>query len=160
MPVRWTPYENLHLTLQFLGDVEEKRIPELKLILDQYETNVQDKLCFANTGAFPNPAAPRIIWLGFKKCQTLLNIQRKITYSLSEKGFPYDHKFFKPHLTIGRVRDNAVFSPESFAHIEDLAVKAEISDTPLDRITLFESQLRPGGPVYRVIHEKRLTGRI
>jgi 2'-5' RNA ligase len=157
MPVRWTAYENLHLTMQFLGDVEEKRITELKEILDNCKTADCENLCFENLGAFPNNSAPRIIWLGFKKCQSLLNLQRSITNGLAAKGFPYDQKRFKPHLTLGRVKENSLIRAESFADLEALAFRTEISETPLDRIVLFASQLRPAGPIYTALYEKNCT---
>ena len=57
LPVRWTAYQNLHLTLQFLGDVEEKRIPELKKIMDALSIpETADDLSFTGLGAFPDKA--------------------------------------------------------------------------------------------------------
>lgn len=156
MPVRWVPYENLHLTVQFLGDVEEKRIPELKQILNSFESIFRENLKISNIGAFPGPTAPKIIWIGFKRSDMLQKIQRQLTFSLLDKGFSVDHKPYKPHLTIGRVRDNVVIASDQFARLEGLTAKTEISDTPLDRLTLFDSQLRPGGPIYTALYEKVL----
>ena len=159
LPVRWTAYQNLHLTLQFLGDTEEKRIPEIKRILDSLPRPASPvSLSFTTIGTFPNRDSARIIWLGMKKCDYLLNTQKTLTDLLNEKGFPVDRKRFKAHLTLGRVRDNAQITPEAFEHLEQLTQSAHISDSPIDKITLYESILRPGGPIYTAIFEKSLIG--
>lgn len=159
MPVRWTPFQNLHLTLQFLGDVEEKRIPDLKQIMNALpQPDRPEKLVFTSIGAFPGPASPKIIWLGLEKNEYLLRMQRSLSFALSENDFPFDRKSFKPHLTLGRVRENAGFTPAGLAFMEELAGNVKISDSSLDRVTLFESILRPGGPLYTVLFEKKLNG--
>ena len=154
MPVRWTAIQNLHLTLQFLGDVEEKRIPVLKQIMNRCSIAAAESLQFTNIGAFPNPSAPRIIWLGIKKSDSLEKLQRQLTLDLIRNDFAADQKKFKAHLTLGRVKDNCSFSAENLSYLEKLKALTEISDSALDRVTLFESQLRPGGPIYTVLYEK------
>lgn len=157
MPVRWTAIQNLHLTMQFLGDVEEKRIPELKAILDDLSVSgLPGSLCFTGLGAFPDHDAPRVLWLGIKENKNLRKLQYDLTSVLSEREFNADRKKFKPHLTLGRVRENVRFGAENYVYLEQLVSAAVVSDSPLDRITLFESVLRPGGPIYSVIYEKKL----
>ena len=152
LPVRWTAYQNLHLTLQFLGDTEEKRIPELKKILNSLPQPASPvSLSFTAIGAFPNRDSARIIWLGMKKCDYLLNTQKTLTELLDEKEFPVDRKRFKAHLTLGRVRENVRISPEAFAYLDQLTQSAHISDSPIEKITLYESVLRPGGPIYTAL---------
>ena len=152
LPIRWTAYQNLHLTLQFLGDTEEKRIPELKQILNSLpQSGSPVSLSFTTIGTFPNRDSARIIWLGIKKCDYLLNTQKALTALLDEKEFPVDRKRFKPHLTLGRVRENVRITPDAFEHLEQLTQSAHISDSPIEKITLYESVLRPGGPIYTAI---------
>ena len=157
MPVRWTPVQNLHLTLQFLGDVEEKRIPLLKQILDRIRIpETKEELVFTGIGTFPNRNSPRIIWLGIESNDYLQKMQRSLTGSLDEEGFETDHKRFKAHLTLGRVRDNALVSNEIMSGFETGWSRLQISSSALDSVTLFESRLRPGGPVYSAVYEKKL----
>lgn len=157
MPVRWTALQNLHLTVQFLGDIEEKQIPALKQVLNTVSLSEKpEKLQFTGLGAFPDQKAPKIIWLGIEKNEYLLKIQREITKTLAEKGFPADHKRFRPHLTLGRVRDNAVITSDLFSYLQGLSERIRISDSPLDKVILYESQLRPGGPIYTSVYEKSL----
>ena len=157
MPVRWIALQNLHLTVQFLGDIEEKRIPELKQVLNAVSVSSKpERFQFTGIGAFPDTKAPRIIWLGIKNIEYLLKVQSEVTKALDAKGFPVDHKRFRPHLTLGRVRENAAITPDSFSYLKDLAGKVAISDSPLAMITLYESQLRTGGSIYTSIYEKSL----
>ncbi len=157
MPVRWTAYQNLHLTLQFLGDVEEKRIPLLKQILNRVPQHAADEqLLFTNIGAFPGMNAPRIIWLGIEKNQTLLNIQKKISDDLARNDFSFDKKPFKAHLTLGRVKEGCAVSADQMEKMREIVESAPVSSSSLERVTLFESQLRPGGPVYTGLYDKIL----
>lgn len=157
MPVRWTPVQNLHLTLQFLGDVEEKRIPLLKQLLDQIKRpERQEELVFNGIGTFSNRNFLRIIWLGINTNAYLQIIQRSLTISLDEQGFETDHKKYKPHLTLGRVRDNTLVSNEILDSFETAWSRLQIRSSVLDRVTLFESRLYPGGPVYSAVYDKKL----
>ena len=157
LPVRWTAVQNLHLTLQFLGDVDERRIGDLKQILNRLSSSgLQEKLEFTNVNAFPNPSAPKIIWLGIAKNDLLLKLQRLLTLDLIHNGFEVDRKAFKAHLTLGRVRENAFLPEKMVQSLEGIRSGLSISDSPLDQVTLFESQLRPGGPIYSVLFERKL----
>ena len=157
LPVRWTAVQNLHLTLEFLGDVDEKRIGDLKQILNRLSSSeLQEQLVFTNVSAFPNTASPKIIWLGIAKNVFLLKMQRLLMQDLVRNGFDVDRKAFKAHLTLGRVRENSIVPADTIQNLEAIRAGLTISDSPLDRVTLFESQLRPGGPIYSVLFERKL----
>lgn len=159
LPMRWTSEQNLHLTLQFLGNVEEKRIPVLKQILNRISPPpVREELFFTGIGAFPNAVAPKIIWIGIKQNDYLLKIQALITQDLIRNGFEADRKKYKPHLTLARVKDGFDLPAENYAFLKELRSAAMIDNSPLDRITLFESRLQPGGPLYTSVYEKNIFG--
>ncbi len=158
MPVRWTSLQNLHLTLQFLGDVDEKRIPVLKQIINRLGTSgIQDSLVFTNIGAFPSVSAPRVIWLGIKQNDLLRKMQKRLTFDLILNEFTADQKKFKPHLTLGRVKENANVSAGMISSLEGIRANLTITPSPLDRIILFESRLKPGGPEYSALYEKKFS---
>lgn len=158
LPVRWTNIQNLHLTLQFLGDTDEKRIPVLKQILNRLGTSgIAEELTFTNIGAFPNPSNPRVIWIGVKENESLRKMQRQLTADLIRNGFSADQKKFKAHLTLGRVKENVTVPADMIQLIGVLREKLDLSVSPLDRVTLFESQLKPGGPIYTVLYEKNFS---
>lgn len=155
LPVRWTAYQNLHLTLQFLGDVEEKRIPELKKIMDTLSfPEKADDLMFTGLGTFPEKAAPKILWLGIADHKPLRRLQRELTDLLTRAGFEADRKAFKPHLTLGRVKNEAQIPAAALDRLRELIAGQQFSPSPIDRITLFESRLQPAGPVYSAVYEK------
>ena len=157
MPARWTSVQNLHLTLQFLGNVDEKRIGDLKQILNRLTlSGIQEKLVFTNVNAFPNSSSPKIIWIGIAKNDILMKMQRLLTLDLVHNGFEVDRKPFRAHLTLGRVRENSFVPSDMVEILESIRSELTISDSPLDRVTLFESQLRPGGPIYSSLYEKKL----
>ncbi len=157
MPVRWTAIQNLHLTLQFLGDINESRIPDLKQILNRIV--VKDHpifLRFSDFGAFPNLKQPRILWLGIEKTDHLNMIHSHIIDDLERNGFEVDRKPFTAHLTLGRIREGQYVSPKEIDYLKEISKRQKINDSLWDRIILFESQLRPSGPVYIPIYEKKL----
>lgn len=157
MPVRWTAVQNLHLTLQFLGDTEEKRIPDLRQILNRVRgTETLESIQFTDGGAFPNFSQPRILWLAIKKSETLIRVHDTITEDLTQNGFEPDRKPFKAHLTLGRVRDSSPLSVLQTKAIMDRCAQVQIDDSPMTEVVLFESILRPGGPVYTKVYGKRL----
>lgn len=158
MPVRWTSVQNLHLTLQFLGDTDEKRIPILKQILNRlYSPDTKDALIFTNIGAFPEMSSPRVVWIGINTNETLRKIQKQLTTDLLRNGFAADRKKFIPHLTLGRVKENVPVPANLIGHLENLRGNINVSASSLDRVTLFESQLKPGGPIYTVVYEKKFV---
>lgn len=155
MPVRWTTFENLHLTMQFLGDVEEKRIAALRGIIDALPLPERDEyLEFTAAGAFPNRNEPRILWLGIRENRFLQLIRREMTTALQRQGFEADRKPFRPHLTLGRVKNNAVLPDGALDYLIQAAEKNAAGRSPLDRVTLFESRLRQSGPIYSKCYER------
>lgn len=157
LPISHIGYANLHLTLQFLGDTDEKRIPGLKRIIDGLAApETPQSICFTTAGCFPNRAEPRVLWLGIEENAYLQKVQRDLTQGLSEAGFDVDRKRFKAHLTLGRVRQGASFPTDGFAHLEKAVSAVTVPDSPIECLTLFESKLQPGGSVYTVLYERNL----
>ena len=157
MPIRLTAFQNLHLTLQFLGNVGENRIPVLKQILNRISApDTREELAFTGIGAFPGPSVPKIIWLGIEPNNYLLKVQNRITQDLIWNGFDADRKKYKPHLTLARVKEGSSLSADAFSNLEALRAGIVIGNSPIDRVTLFESRLQPGGPVYAPLYERSI----
>ena len=153
-----TVYANLHLTLQFLGDTDEKRVPELKKIIDALPApDSAQAIHFTVPGCFPNRAEPRVLWLGMEENDYLQKVQRGLTNALADAGFNVDRKRFKAHLTLGRVRQGASFPADGLARLERTAAAVTVPDSPINRLTLFESRLQPGGSVYTALYERKIN---
>lgn len=153
--VKWENPEKLHLTLIFLGYVDEKRINELTLL--QSSNRVEYKMLtfriIPKISAFPNPANPRVIWLPIEGDVNKLHyIVKQLAKALKDKKFHFDNRRFSAHLTLGRFRDWV--KKEEKELIVDLVKKAiqkgsiEFAVTGL---TLFESKLSPKGSVYKIL---------
>jgi len=145
--IRWVEPENMHLTLKFFGETEETRIPA---ICRAMETAVIQSRPFtlriANTGIFGSRYNPKVIWFGIEKHAELDVLEQNIINELAKYGWQRDRQNFIPHLTIGRIR--ALQDKELFQKIIGSFSTIEIQEENVTEITLFESILRPEGPLY------------
>ena len=157
LPVRWTSLQNLHLTLQFLGDVNEKRIPDLKQILNRIHVpGKPEPLHFTTVGSFPDSAHPRIIWLGIDRAESLIRIHQQITADLTRNGFEADRKPFKAHLTLGRIKEGCTTGNIIVSSVQKRFDTAAVDDSPMENVVLFESLLKPGSPIYTSVYTRTL----
>ncbi len=106
--VRWTPAENIHLTLKFLGDIPPTQADDLTRLLPA-EAGITPAfdLRVQGFGSFPNFKMARILWVG-AQAETGLDALYKAIESVGARlGFPSESRAFSPHLTIARVKQNA-----------------------------------------------------
>lgn len=104
--VKWVDPQTAHLTLAFLGNVPDARLPTLCRILDSVASGSTPlRLKTGDPGTFPNPDRARVLWLGLDGDTQLLTLmQRRLQNALEIEGFPLERRAFNPHVTIGRVR--------------------------------------------------------
>jgi len=144
--VKMLPQDNWHLTLKFIGDVEdEKRVKEIADALDFVKFSPFEILLIGS-GAFPDPDRPRAIWIGGKSIGCV-DLATKIAEALSFLKLPHEH--FTMHLTVAR-------APKSIADIEDFLVmnkNKEVCSFTADRFQLMKSKLTPVGAIYEVLKE-------
>src|SRR5262249_20105479 len=103
--VSWTRQENFHLTLRFLGEVEERRLEALKQVCAESAAEFAPfTLRLGGAGVFPNLRRPRVLWAGLAgDVEIAAALQRRLEAGLVSIGFAPEDKAFSPHLTIGRV---------------------------------------------------------
>jgi 2'-5' RNA ligase len=148
--VRWIAPENIHLTLKFLGEISPANLQMLTQTLQAecIEHSPFD-ITVASLGSFPNPRRPRVIWIGLDIPPELNRLQRNIESVTSRLGYTTEDKPFAPHLTIGRVREQA-----STAEIQSLRTALEntqvgkLGTFSVHTVYLYKSDLRPSGPIY------------
>jgi 2'-5' RNA ligase len=144
--------ENCHITLKFLGEVDEKKLEEIKAELSKIEAE-KFKISLKGTGAFPNESYVRVVWVGVEEGkQESLRLQEEIDQELSKIGFPKE-KNFEPHLTIARVK----FLKDKPGFLEKLRKAKFSSSFSAGSIELIESSLTPNGPIYKVISRFNLN---
>ncbi|MGH7886726.1 MAG: RNA 2',3'-cyclic phosphodiesterase, partial [Candidatus Binatia bacterium] len=102
--IRWVGAANFHLTVKFLGNIDEGKIEPIGAALaDALRPFPRLTINAKGLGVFPNPKRPRVLWVGLVGTQ-LVSLQAKVESALTPLGFAPEEKTFTPHLTIGRWR--------------------------------------------------------
>lgn len=153
--ISWTPPENWHVTLYFLGDTPSEKIPILEHLIDQAFSNLgRFDAEVKGVGVFPSLRNPKVMWLGLENIASILPCWQKLVDSLWKQGFEFDQKPFKPHLTIARIRN--VNNLPAIKQILDANSGVCFDQVVVDRVVLFESILSQAGPVYKPLFGKLL----
>lgn len=158
--VRWVPVSNMHLTLKFLGEVSTGNVEALARVL-QHEAGQHPPFSFnvGGLGAFPNVRRPRVIWVGTEPPQELEVLQKNIEAETRRLGYPSEERPFSPHLTLGRISQNA--RPDEVSQVARALGEITIGHLGTVRVGelhLFRSDLRPNGAVYSKLHSFTLSG--
>jgi len=157
-PVAWTAPKNLHITLDFLGEISPERAALVERPMRVVASGIVPfSLTAEGGGAFPGTRNPRVFWVGFlEPLELVRQLQQNMGSALSGAGFPLEDRPFHPHITVGRTR--GTLPPawgERFVHA--LSGK-RFGIVPVSSFTLFESRLGPGGAAYIPLCDFRLAG--
>jgi 2'-5' RNA ligase len=137
--------ENMHITLKFLGEIDETTGAHVSEVLDSVASQVSPfKLTCRGLGVFPSRKFVRVLWAGIESPE-LVRLSSNLEPRLKELGFKEEK--FVPHLTIARAKDRAQLDGLLEKHGDTL-----FGECTVDSIHLKKSTLSPGGPIYRVIH--------
>ena len=154
--VTWIPPERLHVTVRFIGEVDDDTVPAVVAALQPPMVTGAFALGFGGAGAFPPNAAPRVLWAGITAgLESLRALEREISARLGSVGIPADAHDYNPHLTLARVRHPAGLRPGPL--LERLAERP-LGGGQVDAITLFHSRLSPRGPAYVPLLRTVLSG--
>jgi 2'-5' RNA ligase len=149
--VKWVAPSGTHLTIKFLGNTSTDQLPQITDIMKTAARKVPPiELRLGGLGMFPNEQRPRVIWVALEgNTEPLATMQREIEKALEPLGFAPENRAFTPHLTLGRVRDNA--SSDDRKEIGGI-VKAKKIDYDarftLKELSLMKSTLTPTGAIY------------
>jgi 2'-5' RNA ligase len=143
--LRWVRPEHLHLTLAFLGEIHESRLPAAVDALTPPVGQQSFDLELAGLGVFPPRGLPRALWLGIRSDGQVRALQRELADRLEAAGFALGERSFNPHLTIARWRSSRAGDRRQLwsAVLPDPVARAWI-----DHATLYESRLSSAGPAY------------
>lgn len=161
--VRWVNPAGIHLTLKFLGEVDGGMVEPLVGALQEAAAGMDMTalpLHLDGLGVFPNRREPRVIWAGVGgDLDTLAEVQRRVEAAAARLGLARERRAFRPHLTLGRVRDGV----DPAARRELGAVVAEQGASlaaeyawEVEEISLIRSVLTPQGAVYTTLVTARL----
>ena len=145
-PVRWVREDGLHITLKFFGEVTSDRLDAIEEML-QFATAGMGplQLALAGGGAFPSARHPRVLRLEVTAGADLELLQDRLERGAEQIGFAPEGRPFRPHITLGRVREGHRLPAGAMRQLETLPTGASFL---ADQVVLFESRQARGGPAY------------
>ncbi len=147
--------KQVHITMKFLGDVPEKKIPKIEDALsgvnsEPFTATVQ------GVGAFPKPSYARVIYIGAYPAETFTQLYAEVELALTPLGFKRERRQFTPHATLARVKHNLEGARmrlmDTIKHLSDI----EVGTMDVDTIKLKKSTLTPKGAIYETLKEVHL----
>lgn len=142
--VRWVSPANYHVTLKFLGWTRSEAIDAIRdALVAVCATARPFSLTTARLGAFPSLDKASTVWAGVE-CPELAALATTIEAAMEALGFARDRRSFSPHVTLGRLRESRPLKEAVLPVAEQM-----FGDTRIDSITLFESETKSAGSVYR-----------
>ena len=151
--LRWTQRDNLHLTLKFIGEVDETTKEQIQKQL----RTIQVKpflLAISGVGAFPERGNPVVLWAGFRSAHPhLFQLHKQINDALFSIGIEPDRRVYRPHVTLSRCKGVSRESLHTF-----LRQQADLETAPfrVNQFELFSSELLPEGPLYQRVESYSL----
>ena len=141
---RWTEFENLHLTIRFIGEVENGLLPDIDTALAGVSAPAFD-LVLDGVGQFGSGSRSRILWAGVERNDALFHLNQKVESALVRAGLPPEERRYSPHVTLARLRNSPQERIGRFIQDRGLFRAGPI---PIAHFTLFESRPGRSGVVY------------
>lgn len=154
-PIKWVEEDNFHLTLHFLGEVDEKEIDKINQNLEPIITKYS-ALKFEiteNISGFPDLFNPKVIFLQIKELNDgqAIRLQKEIGEALKKLNFEVDPRPFRLHITLGRVKfKTSVKIPKFPAFTLQTTTGRQFQ---INSIDLMASTLTPAGPIYEIVNQ-------
>jgi len=138
---RWVPAAQIHLTLAFLGEVEEASAWRLNTELARIHLPAFT-LTMTGLGSFPHRQRPRVLWVGLAPEEHLANLVAAVHSAIRDCGLPLEERPFSAHITLARLRFPA---PREAGAFLDQTLPPHLPPLPVHEFILFESRLSPHG---------------
>lgn len=149
LDVKWTPLENFHVTVVFIGNRKPEDIPEIENTLERIAgQHAPFNLKIGGMGAFPDDMKSRVMWFGVQNSKALRFLQDELTEAL--KLHPENEYF--PHLTVARLRN-----PHRTKDILSPFVRKDLGKVNVTEIVLYESITATPFPIYKALKRIPLT---
>ena len=153
--VQWVRPESVHVTLKFLGDVEESRIPDLEAALRRMAAaHSVGTVEVAGLGVFPDARNPRVLWVGLREGSALIaRLAEAVDRAMSEVGFPPESRPFSPHLTLARIKEGGRAVGRALESQGLLTESPVLGRLSVGALALMQSALHSSGAVYTRLAE-------
>ena len=151
--IKWASSNSMHITIKFIGEFNPDHQSSIQKDLRSHLGNFGEiKLSFGEMGVFPNSRNPKIIWLSLNEHGQLIQLARVVDLITSNYGYLKEKRKFSPHLTIGRVKNNASSKDkellaQKIANNESMNIKPSI----INKLNFKKSSLTPQGPIYSTL---------
>ncbi|MGQ0548275.1 MAG: RNA 2',3'-cyclic phosphodiesterase [Armatimonadota bacterium] len=155
--LRWVKPHNVHFTLRFLGEIPAAQLARAVVAVRETARTAQPfTVMVAGLGAFPNFDRPQVIWLGSREgAEAFQRLAGDLEAALARQGFAPESRPFRPHLTLGRAKDDRQWGDlvRTLQRFRD----QEIGQQPVRTLTVMESRLTVDGPVYTAYEQVPLN---
>lgn len=152
--VRWVSPQNIHLTLKFLGNTQPSQIDALKQVLERVaQTTAPFVVNARGVGCFPNQRRPNTVWVGLAGAvDSAVTLARRIEDECAALGVPRDERGFTPHLTLGRVKQDATNHERADLGemLRNMPLRS-FGSIQASAMHVIASDLKPYGPVYSTL---------
>ncbi len=158
--MKWVDLENMHWTLQFLGDVGDVEVAEVCHRVAQIaEQHKPFPLVASGLGAFPSIDRPRAVWLGAEQgADGLCTLQDAVEEGMADLGFRGERRRYIPHITLGRIGRGSHGSAELSQQVDTMA-NFDGGTMVVDQVRVYGSEMERKGPTYHVLSRASLSGR-
>ncbi|HEV2689782.1 MAG TPA: RNA 2',3'-cyclic phosphodiesterase [Bryobacteraceae bacterium] len=149
--LKWSPVYNLHITLKFIGEWPEEKLPQLEAALRSIPNRPAIPIEVRGLGWFPNPRNPRVFWAAVHGGEALEKLARDTDVALEPLGIPKETRAFTAHLSLARIKE-----PTPLEALRSAIAKhesAEFGSFPADRFHLYRSQPGSAGSIYTKLSE-------
>jgi RNA 2',3'-cyclic 3'-phosphodiesterase len=150
---RWVEPANMHITLRFIGEVDEPCAEEINYNLSQLEAH-SFSLELKGLNTFGQGYKAHTLWVGVTPVPELTHLQKKVDSAIVRAGVPPEERKFTPHVTLARMTKPETGRLQSFIEGNNLFKAGPFT---VEQFTLFESLPGNGGPVYTALEDYPLT---
>ena len=164
--ISWVQPGSLHLTIKFLGDMDEQMIDPLREALEQaLRTQIAVNVPLERLGGFPRPQSPRVLWVGPSEdwekeaeAKRIVEIHGAIEQTCDDLGFLRETRPFSPHLILARIRVGERQVGVALAKSGVLDRSLSLGALAMGSVALMRSELKPTGSVYTKLWDVKLKG--
>jgi 2'-5' RNA ligase len=151
--LKWIRPDHMHLTLAFLGEVDQGLAPSVVEVIGQPVQADRFTIVFGGLGVFPSGGAPRVLWLGLRAgTSEVIGVQREIAERVTRLGITLEPRPFHPHLTLARWRT----SRPSDRRVVTADRPYDVARIEVRSVSLIHSRLSAAGPTYATLSRARL----
>jgi 2'-5' RNA ligase len=154
--LKWSPPENFHITVRFVGEWPDARVGEIQSALERCPKPDPFVVDISRFGFLPNPHRPRAVFAGVHAGLELAALAKSADEALNAAGSPSEKRAYTPHVTLARIKDEDIVAlRERIAAMTDTDLK--FGSFTVSELSLYRSKTGPGGSVYSILENYPLS---